>query len=193
MQETIVIGITGKAGSGKDEACKMIYTMKEGGRYVNHLSFASTIKNMARVATDWDEPATREDKEAIDPKWGMSPRMFWQELGSWGRSKDPDFWIKALQTEVDKNSTQTVVITDVRYDNEAQWIKDMGGIIWEVVRDDAPEVRKHESENGIMRKHIDFTIENNGTLEDLQKGVGETWSKSMRKLARDIEGRVITK
>jgi hypothetical protein len=65
-----------------------------------------------------------------------------------------------------------VVITDVRFDNEAQAIVDAGGEVWRVVRpgwrclDDA--AASHSSEAGVSDHLIARTIDNSGSLDDLR-------------------------
>lgn len=63
-----------------------------------------------------------------------------------------------------------LIITDLRYPNEAQRVKDVGGVIWEVVR---PEVESdgHASEQVLARELVDYTITNYGDLEDLETSV----------------------
>jgi hypothetical protein len=60
-----------------------------------------------------------------------------------------------------------VCITDVRYENEARRVKDLGGEIWEIVRPGL-ESDGHASEAGLPRELIDVTIPNDGTLQQLR-------------------------
>ena len=62
----------------------------------------------------------------------------------------------------------TVVITDVRFSNEAFWIHNRGGVVINIVRDqDDIKENKHSSEGGLKPDDIDLTIYNNGTIEDM--------------------------
>ena len=70
------------------------------------------------------------------------------------------------------------IITDVRFPNEAQAIKEAGGIIVRVTRptnDDSGEAawKKHESEAFIDEMKVDLDICNCGTLEDFKKHAPE--------------------
>jgi hypothetical protein len=121
-----------------------------------------------------DEWMTQHElKELPIPGLGQSYRVLAQRLGTeWGRSIDPDFWVKvaaASMAEVMniKGPDTVFVISDVRFDNEAQWIKDHGGVIWRIHRPAAQAVAAHQSENGIRPDLVDLNILNSNSLSDL--------------------------
>jgi hypothetical protein len=58
-----------------------------------------------------------------------------------------------------------VVIADVRFPNEAEWIRAQGGEVWRIVREPATQAAAHASEQGIPPELIDRTIDNTGTPE----------------------------
>jgi len=166
-----IIGLTGKAGCGKDTAA-------EGLQYhlnFHRFAFADPIKEMVATllgvsVTKWED---REWKETPLLSFGVSPRRMAQTLGTeWGRSLDKDFWVKTLEHRLYNRASMVhhsrVVITDVRFDNEAEWIVSRGGIIIEVVRPGATAVEAHASELGIHPNLIDFPIYNNGTIQWFQ-------------------------
>lgn len=62
------------------------------------------------------------------------------------------------------------VVTDVRFENEARRIKDLGGQVWEIERDTGTE-DSHASEVQLPRELVDFTIPNNKSLEEFQSQV----------------------
>lgn len=68
---------------------------------------------------------------------------------------------------------ENVVITDCRFDNEAQAIKDRGGVFIKVTREGVKPPNNHASEQGISEHLIDGYIRNNGTLEELELGIAE--------------------
>ena len=59
-------------------------------------------------------------------------------------------------------------VIDVRFVNEAQRIRDLGGVIWEVVRDDVTEGSDHRSDHRLPQELIDRTFENNESIERFQ-------------------------
>lgn len=87
-----------------------------------------------------------------------SPRLLYQIIGThWGRSLNPDIWINMAP----KNH----IISDIRFNNEAEHFKDLGYIIIKMDRN--TESIDHESEKGIDKKYIDYTIYNNGSIHEL--------------------------
>lgn len=68
----------------------------------------------------------------------------------------------------------TWIITDVRFPNEAQAIKDKGGIVIRVKRTELPQVitsPKHPSETALDNYDFDYKIFNTGTMEELRENV----------------------
>lgn len=92
----------------------------------------------------------------------ISPRRAFQLFGTdWGRKLHDPIWLEVAPTE-------NVIITDVRFDNEAGYFKDLGATIIKVVRDKLVEVTAHVSENGINPDYVDVELDNNGSLHDLE-------------------------
>lgn len=94
----------------------------------------------------------------------ISPREAFQKFGTeWGRTVHPTIWLEVAPTS-------NTIITDVRFDNEAEYFKSHGAIVVEVVRPGFGNVAaKHVSEAGISRSLITETILNDGTLEQLHE------------------------
>ena len=98
---------------------------------------------------------------------------------------DPDIWIKlALQTHGEQN-TDVLIITDVRFKNEAKAIKDKGGILIRI-ESDRPETDLHISEIDLDNYgKFDFEVINNKdtSLENLKEKIKNNiipkikWSK----------------
>lgn len=112
------------------------------------------------------------NKETVIPAIGKSPRELMQTLGTeWGRNLvNEDLWlILARQRLLAAGPGMT--IADVRFDNEAEWVRKLGGRIIHVKRDSAERVKQHASEVGVTEEPGDGIIMNNGTLEDLQQSV----------------------
>ena len=66
------------------------------------------------------------------------------------------------------------VFFDVRFDNEAEAIKERGGYIIEVRNSRVPKLEgSHASEQGINPKYVDGIFHNEGTLQDLYKGADQ--------------------
>ncbi len=72
-----------------------------------------------------------------------------------------------------------VAITDLRYENEAQRVKDVGGVVWEVVRPGTKSDR-HASEQQLPRDLVDWQIGNDGDLNDLCSAVENAIHATLR-------------
>ena len=159
-----LIGISGKAGVGKDTLGKYLCD-----RYrCLHYYFAKPLKEGAKVMFALTDEQIANKEKVIEP-WGISPRKIYQLLGTEvGRGIDVDIWVKNAEMFVKKNAGWTVVVTDVRFDNEALWIHNRGGVVINIVRDkDYIVENKHSSEGGLKPENIDFTVYNNGTKEEM--------------------------
>lgn len=184
----MIIGIMGAVGSGKD-TCGDYFVRAHGFRKV---SFAKRVKDVAHAAFGWDrellEGATAESRawrERVDPAWGFSPRHALQKIGTemFRMHLDADIWVKAVRNEIMANPEQNFVITDVRFENEVDTIKALGGRIVYVERGrqpawtaDARAGRTYDESYGIhvtdwnsyaLTGRADVSIFNNGSLEDL--------------------------
>lgn len=78
-----------------------------------------------------------------------------------------DIWVQLLARRVAEDRPEAVVITDVRFNEEAAWITSNGGTVLEITRPGITAVNGHISEAGIDRKYIARTIRNDGTIADL--------------------------
>jgi len=159
-----LIGIAGKAGVGKDTLGKFLCDEY----HCMHYYFAKPLKEGAKIMFALTDEQIANKEVPIEP-WGISPRKIWQLLGTEvGRGIDPAIWIKNAEMFVKSVPGRTVVITDVRFDNEAIFIRNRGGIVINIVRekDDIAENR-HSSEGGLRPDNIDLTIHNNGSIEDM--------------------------
>lgn len=172
MRRPAVIGIAGKARSGKDTVAEMILTEYGGYRY----SLADPIRAMlkAGLGIDMSTPYWQEHKEDPIPAFGnKSPRQLMQWLGTeWGRVLvDDNLWL-VLATQQLANRGTGMIVPDVRYENEADWVRRFGVLI-HIERPGVSPVNTHISEGGVSYEAGDHTIFNDGTLEDLQDRVRE--------------------
>lgn len=147
------IGLIGLAGSGKDTAAKAL--IKLGYR---RLAFADELKSLA-FYFGWDG----EKDEA--------GRTLLQELGMAARRYNARFWIQYLNKRIFREHLQgPFVFTDVRFQNEADYVRIRDGIIVRIVR---PGIisGNHESELKQCEVAADIEIVNDGTIEDLHNKI----------------------
>jgi hypothetical protein len=164
-----LIGLTGKAGCGKDTVAEYLITRH---KFI-HYKFAGPLKDMlAAIGVDCTTP---ERKNIPEGRFGKTtPRRMMQTLGTeWGRCcVHPDMWVILAKQFIesliaDASEPVSVVISDVRFENEATMINVYHGTVWHIGRNEIPEVESHVSEEGIQGCGGDEVIYNNGTLQDL--------------------------
>jgi hypothetical protein len=151
--KTFDIGLIGLAGSGKDTIADIICAELSYKR----ASFAAALKELC-LDMGWNG-----DKD-------VKGRKLLQDVGMAFRAYDDNIWVDKTASSLDDQSTY--VFTDVRFSNEAHYIKTTrNGIIIRVVR---PELKlgpthQHISESGQKDIEVDYTVINDGTIEDLRK------------------------
>lgn len=121
----MIIGFTGKAGSGKDTAADYLVTHHG---FVK-LSFAGPLKAML-AAGGMPEPKHREEKEALVPGFLFTWREAAQKLGTeWGRSLDLEIWLKMMEQQIVQSQSHNIALSDLRYENEAAMVRRLGGVV----------------------------------------------------------------
>ncbi len=174
----ILVGITGKAGSGKDSIGAVLRDSHDFAL----ASFAYPIKKCIAdlLGVDYKQWEDREWKETELPIYGCSPRHLAQTLGTqWGRRCiDQSIWINLCLEKLKWEKLGAAAITDVRFENEATAIRLEGGYIIHVHRAETDTVlTEHASERGILGADGDFHVNNFGTLEDLATQVNQIASR----------------
>jgi dephospho-CoA kinase len=169
-----IIGLTGQARSGKDTVAEII----EYNTACSKFAFADPIKDMLFSGLGIDIGQSKDTSEFC----GVSHRKLMQTLGTdWGRIMiSEDIWLEVVRqkTEVVRLLSQnkgTVLVTDVRFPNEAAWVRKNGTLIHVIGRGGIQG--DHSSEDGIPLIEGDVIIENNGTIEDLRKRTSRVLNK----------------
>jgi len=199
MTRPRVIGLCGKAGAGKTTA---------GNWFVrNHkqsflMSFARPIKRMAYrlledAASKSDGDIVRYLNEAKDEPipflMGITGRRLLQTLGTeWGRQAvHPDLWVAVAASKVEARLNAPIgqdptihlssVFDDVRFENEADFIRTAGGMLLRIERADTgkpDETYEHASEEGV---EPDMILRNDGTVDDLEAQLEALWPPTAHK------------
>jgi hypothetical protein len=148
------IGLIGLAGSGKDTAADALVEL---GYWRN--AFAAHLKDLA-YGFGWDG---KKDERG---------RALLQDLGMAARKYNPKFWIEQISwpAKASRGSRWPQVYTDVRFQNEADHVREHGGIIVRIVRP-GQSAENHESELNQSAVAADIEVVNDGSIEDLHNKI----------------------
>lgn len=164
------IGLIGLKRAGKNTFSDI--AVKEFG--YKELAFADELKKYAKLL--FPDHFKNNDK----------PVKLLQDFGEGMRKIDTDIWVKLLANNFDKTDELNVVVTDVRHQNEVDYLRSKGFIIVKIENnisdiidrcratesDFEPNLLLHKSEQLALRDDVaDITIENKGTLEEYQNKV----------------------
>lgn len=178
-----IIGITGIKRSGKDTIGNYL-TVNYG--FVK-LAFADVLKEACRIIFSFSDEQLygNELKDAIDEYWRHSPREILQKVGTeLFRDTLPmicqniknDIWVRAIEKKILKMKNDGIrkfVITDIRFPNEAEFVKIYDGIIWKVIRSNSIKDNNstHISEVFIDALIADTEIYNDNDIKDLYRKI----------------------
>lgn len=171
---TKLIGITGRLGSGKDTLCTELLKIKPGIRR----AWADPLKEAAIAMFGGDRRqwfGSQADKAEIMPYWAdklgpdwSSGRKIAQRFGTevMRSTVHPDFWIMVFENFYQAHKHELIIVPDVRFDNEAQFILDNKGVVIRTINTNQPAAEDtHVSEAGVSEHLI--------TLESVADNVAE--------------------
>ena len=166
-----IIGLIGSSSVGKDTTAGILKgqgfqrlafadLMKEGLDILDpfiEINPATTVRlSILRSGRTWDEiknhPALRREMEKFGPGIRQLKDTFWVDL----------------VTEQIEASEDDIVVTDVRYENEAMALLDLGASLWHITRDGVEPASTHETQNLDHLARLARTkVQNDGTLDQL--------------------------
>lgn len=168
MSGPTVIGLAGFKRSGKSTAAGFLRDEFDAVS----TSPSDPINDFAERWLGKDEANKDEPVEWLD---GVNMRDILVTMGTeWGRNMvHPELWIRIVKREIETLApafTRPVfVLPSIRFDNEAELVRDyFGGKVVEISRP-GHEAGDHASETPISSKHIDATIYNNSTLAHFEQ------------------------
>ena len=182
----MIIALTGKKGSGKDVVADILVKKLGFKKY----GFGDPIKNVAREMFGFSEEQLYGNlKDIVDKKWGIKPRDFFQKFGTeYGQFIFPkhfpeifndiderEFWVKRFKIWYDKvkecNKLVKVVINDLRFIHEYNFLKDVGAYIIKIERENVLK-DNHISENELSNNiNFNYIVENNGSIKELEQKI----------------------
>lgn len=193
----MVIGLNGRLKSGKDTTFQIIQELYP---HAERVSFADKLKDSAAASLNMSRdsleklkniediqlglifPASEEYDEIFNEmiEWSMTIREYLQRYGTESHRDvfGTDFWVdQALPLDIN-HFDRLIVVTDVRFPNEVQRVKDVGGTMWKVERETATAFGAHPSEQD-LDSYINVFVDNTGTLDDLRAQVKQLLDRTM--------------
>ena len=150
-----IIGICGWATSGKDTVADFVEQQLDG---VLRYSMATPVKEQAKFM-GWDGKKDGPGRQLLI------------DVGMAGRRYDRDCWLKQAERHryVWQHRYNYMVIPDIRFENEADWVT-QNGILIRVYREGVQQI-DHQSEKELDDYLTRYVIQNNGTKDDLAEEV----------------------
>lgn len=204
----MILGVTGFIGSGKDTIADYLCTMHGFKR----ISFAGSLKDAVASIFNWDREllegttkSSRVWRDTVDEWWSqrlniphLTPRWV---LQNWGTEVcrngfHQDIWVASVEHKL-QTAKDNIVITDCRFKNEIDAIKNAKGITcrvergprpewyddasnlvkgpsqigWAIAKDRLKHFNVHASEYSSVGLDYDFYIDNNGSIDELHKQI----------------------
>jgi len=177
----MILGLCGYPGSGKDAISAHLVSQHGFTR----MAFADPMRaallalnpNIV-VGVGWRSGVAMESLAALVSRHGWDyvkreypdVRTYLQRMGTEaGRDiHGQDCWLKLAAKSIDKASR--VVVTDVRFPNEVEFLRQRGAKFIRVTRPGVGPVNNHTSEQ-LDCTFAQYELRNDGTLEDLSQAV----------------------
>ena len=172
-----IVGLLGYIGSGKGTVADRL--VKNHGYH--KINFADTLKDVTSIIFGWDrallEGDTKESRafrDKVDAYWSkkynreITPRKVLQDLGTevFRETFDANIWINCLEKKILDCGHDKIVVSDTRFPNECEFIKNMsGGVLMSVWSNDLPEFHEKlletrgmttEDYNSYMKYHLGY-------------------------------------
>lgn len=158
-----VLGLVGYPRTGKDAIAEKLV---EDHGFVR-LAFGDSVKRLLMAI----DPSYNNNLAVLEKRKASGiyeTREKIQNLGQVLRNFREDFWVDTIREEfMELPEDASVIITDIRYQNEFHFVKDVGGEVVGIERPGYGPVNGHESEvnTGVLLEHAGRTIINDGTIQ----------------------------
>jgi hypothetical protein len=183
-----LIAITGKANTGKNTLSKLLdeemrsrFSEWKGTKFI---AFADPIKQIVKIMFPnlpnkylfgSSQFRSKEVPEAFKNGIPLTVRTLLTDIGTSAREYNSNIWIQVFAKTLSKcfNKKSLVVVTDVRFKNEFDYLNQLGFFKIRIYRSDVSK-GTHISETNqdeIRDSEFDFIVNNDGTLEDLKAQV----------------------
>lgn len=185
----MLIGLIGQIGSGKGTAADFLVN---NAKFYKE-SFAAPLKDAVASIFNWDRsmlegdtPDSRRDREKIDPYWTrvigeeITPRHILQVFGTEVIRDNfhRNMWVESFTKRYTDNPVDTV-IADVRFPNEMEAIKKLGGKLYLIKRGEDPKWLTYARDTyykGCNKASLDQIIQNIADLLNIATPHKSEWA-----------------
>jgi energy-coupling factor transporter ATP-binding protein EcfA2 len=170
LRNNMIIGFTGKKGSGKTTASRMVLAVVRGSQHVNFKD--AMVAEMKERLPKTIAALAEHYGQDVDWLFVNKPPIFralMQDYGTTVRRGDNDrYWVdRWLESTA---GMEHVVVDDVRFINEAEAVRNQGGIIIRLNRNDIVSTDNHQSEIEMDSIRTDYSIDvKEGGHDDLSQ------------------------
>lgn len=202
-----IVGISGKAGSGKDTSYALLKEHLENNGYkVCKLSFAKKLKDACSLLFNWDRDRLETDFEYKEgntnddgtpdlacAEFGLTRRQIMQLVGTecFRDGLNKDTWIKLLKLDIDSGEYDEYdygFVPDCRFLNEINFVRDSGGtnILVTKAHGSTSGSSEHVSEGEFMQfeewdiileNPYDVNLDNETNLSNFMTEIKKKWDK----------------
>lgn len=171
-----ILALSGKKGSGKDFLGNFLCQERNYTR----IAFADPLKKaIEEIFSLNHDQLYGSDKEKEDIYWGVSPRWLMTTIGTemfrdffgllmktkgiWSEEEKANIWVKCAEKKIQvlrEKGLSKFVITDLRFKNEANWVKKNNGVIININRPQNTSSSDHISETDLSEEYFDHTFLN---------------------------------
>lgn len=138
----------------------------------------------AQAFFDFSSEQVTSELDTFEAKWGLTPREAIYLLKRHAYEMYPDFDQRRSQRPLEAlkprgqvpADARVIIIKDIRFENEAAFLRRHNGKIWHIKRPDLMKVKAHSSEDGIDQLPEDVLIMNDQGLEELRAAVDRAWA-----------------
>lgn len=183
----ILISISGKANTGKNTLSKLladeIKSRLSDWKGNTFIAFADPIKEIVKIMFPnlpkkylfgSSEFRSKQIPGAFKNGEPLTIRMALTDIGTDFKNYNYNLWLDVFNKRLAKSFKKSlVIVTDVRFKNEFDYLKQLGFYQIRIYRDEVVK-SSHISETNqdtIKDSEFDYVINNSGTLEDLKAQV----------------------